>query len=267
MTTHCRNGCWLKVVWICLILAVGCAGPLEKGGMDSKLLQSAKADFARRPTDIIEDSKYTLSRTDNLTALLLAGGATIAMNQGGDDDVEGFFDRHEVFHGFTDRSLKTLGDPVFHFAGAGLWYVFSADNGDDFNTDRAWTMVRALSLTTLTTAGLKTIRNNDTPVGNGRAWPSGHTSSSFAVASVLDEFYGPRVGICAYTGACLVGLRMMDAGDHWASDVVFGAVLGWVVGHSVAGRHKDIEIAGFKVLPFTSTSEGAVMGVNLVKRF
>jgi membrane-associated phospholipid phosphatase len=29
---------------------------------------------------------------------------------------------------------------------------------------------------------------------------------------------------------------MMDEGDHWASDVLFGAVLGWVVGHTVAGR-------------------------------
>ena len=267
MTGHCWNGCWLKVVWICLILAAGCAGPLERGRMDSKLLQSAKADFAELPNDIIEDSKCTLSRTDNLTALLLAGGAAVAMNQGSDKSIKGSFDRHEVFHGFTDRSLKTLGNPAFHFAGTGLWYVLSTNNEDEFNTERAWTMFRALSLTTLTTAGLKAIRNNDTPVGNGWAWPSGHTSSSFAVASVLDEFYGPRVGICAYTGACLVGLRMMDQGDHWASDVVFGAVLGWVVGHTVAGRHKDIEIAGFKVLPLTSTAYGPAMGVNLVKRF
>ena len=28
-----------------------------------------------------------------------------------------------------------------------------------------------------------------------RPWPGGHTSSSFTVASVLDEFYGPKVDL------------------------------------------------------------------------
>ncbi|MHC4572272.1 MAG: hypothetical protein ACYS0C_09400 [Planctomycetota bacterium] len=60
---------------------------------------------------------------------------------------------------------------------------------------------------------------------------------------------------------------MMDSGDHWASDVAFGAVLGWVVGHTIAGKHKELEIAGFKVLPYTSSNDGPVIGINLVKQF
>jgi len=60
---------------------------------------------------------------------------------------------------------------------------------------------------------------------------------------------------------------MMDTGDHWGSDVVFGATLGWVVGHTIAGKHKKLEVAGFEVLPYAATNNYTVMGVNLLKRF
>jgi len=60
---------------------------------------------------------------------------------------------------------------------------------------------------------------------------------------------------------------MMDTGDHWGSDVVFGATLGWVVGHTVAGRHKQLEIAGFKLLPYAQSMNEPIMGVSLLRRF
>ena len=60
---------------------------------------------------------------------------------------------------------------------------------------------------------------------------------------------------------------MMDQGDHWASDVVFGATLGWVVGHTVARNHKGPEIAGFDVLPYYGSREEPAVGINLLRRF
>jgi membrane-associated phospholipid phosphatase len=128
-------------------------------------------------------------------------------------------------------------------------------------------MMTALSVTGLVTVGLKGIRDNETPNGKSWAWPSGHTSSSFTVAAVLDEFYGPKVGIPAYVLASLVGYRMADTGDHWASDVVFGATLGWVVGHTIAGKHKELEIAGLTVLPYMGNTDGSPKGISIVKQF
>jgi hypothetical protein len=58
---------------------------------------------------------------------------------------------------------------------------------------------------------------------------------------------------------------MMDQKDHWASDVVFGAALGWVVGHTVAGKGKLPEIAGFKIAPCLISQRCS--GVSLFKRF
>ena len=270
MRAYCWNGCRLGVTCICLILASGCANynrtenPVKTG----LFFESAKVDFANWPGRIIEDSKDTFLRADNFTALLLAGGASIAMHQSNaDKDIANNFKKHRVLHGFADESLGIIGNPGTHFALTGLWYGLSAENQDDFNKERAWTMMTALSVTGMVTVGLKGIRDNETPNGKRWAWPSGHTASSFTVASVLDEFYGPGVGIPAYALASAVAWRMMDTGDHWASDVVFGATLGWVVGHTIAGKHKELEIAGFKVLPYTASNNGAVIGVNLVKWF
>ena len=128
-------------------------------------------------------------------------------------------------------------------------------------------MFSALTITAAVTGGLKLAVHNDQPDGEPWSWPSGHTSSSVAVASVLHEFYGWKVGLPAYAGAGLVAWRMMDDGDHWASDVLFGAVLGWVVGHTVAGRPGAAEIAGFELLPYYGNDQTPAAGLSLAKRF
>ena len=267
MIRYCRYGCWIGVVFASLIL-VGCGEQTDS--QRDYFLESARTDFANWPKRIIEDSNDVFLRSDNFTALLLAGGASIAMHNGdADKDLESNWERHRAFQGFTDESLNIIGSPGTHFAATGLWYAVSANNQDVFNRERAWTMMTALATTGLATVSLKAARDNDTPNGKRWAWPSGHTSSSFTVASVLDEFYGPKVGIPAYILASLVAYRMMDTGDHWGSDVVFGATLGWVVGHTVAGKHKKLEVAGFKVMPYSATTANGstALGLSLVKRF
>ena len=246
----------------------GCATQTENPSTNSLWFKSAKADLANFPGRFIEDSRDTFFRGDNLTALLLAGGASIAMhNSDADDDIQDNVRRHRQFGDCADKTFDIMGQPGIHFAATGLWYALSAENQDDFNRNRAFTMITALSINGLTTVGLKAIRDNENPNGNRWAWPSGHTSSSFTVASVLDEFYGPKVGIPAYALASLVAYRMVDTGEHWTSDVVFGAALGWVVGHTVAGKHKKLEIGGFQVVPLTEAANASAMGLRLVKRF
>ncbi len=249
-------------------LACFCASAADEPAINKDFIESAKADFHHFPKDFFDGSKATFLRYDNITALLIAGGVSAAMhNDGADDKIAENFERHNTFHGFSDESLKIIGGPAFHFAATGVWYAASCSNQDEFNKSRAWTMFEALSITGATTVALKVARNNDSPNGSELAWPSGHTASSFTVASVLDEFYGHKVGIPAYAAASVVAWRMMDTGDHWGSDVVFGATLGWVVGHTVAGKHKNMEIAGFRVLPYTMSNSGPTIGINLLKRF
>ncbi len=233
-------------------------------------VQQLTADAKKFPNRFIEDTKDTFLERNNITALLMAGGASIAMhNTRADRSIQDDVDHHPQFRGFTDEALNWVGSPGAHFPIAGLWYVLAADSGDDLNRERALTMLTALSINGAMTLGLKAIRDNDTPNGKTWAWPSGHTSSSFCFAAVLDEFYGPKIGIPAYLLAGTVAYRMVDTGDHWTSDVIFGATLGWIVGHTVAGKHNDkLKEANMMIVPYAPPSEkGGGMGIGLAKFF
>jgi len=232
-------------------------------------LEQFRKDLLALPGTIYEDTSDTWSNNNYLASWILAGGASLIMhNSDIDKNVDDNVDNHQVIDGFLSEIFNIGGGPGFHFAATGYWYLSSLGKGDDKNAHDAWVMMRALSTTGALTAGLKVARFNKTPNGKMFGWPSGHTSSSFAAASVLDSLYGPNVGVPAYLFAAMVGYRQIDERDHWASDVVFGAVMGWTIGHTVAGKRASIELAGFKVLPYTYSSRGEpVIGVNLCKRF
>lgn len=266
--TTCKALFIVGVVCISLILFSGCASQTESPSKVPLSFEAAQANMMDWPNRTIENSIETFLRTDNVRILFLAGGASIVMHKGSADrDIAEHFEKHGMFDGFGSESLNVIGHPAMHLAATGIYYFVSAQNEDELHASRAWTMMTALSLTNLTTLGLKAIRDNEAPNDEDWAWPSGHASSSFTVASMLDEFYGPRVGIPAYAMASLVAYRMMDTGDHWASDVVFGASLGWVVGHTFAGKHKQLEVAGFKVLPYTGNTNSQAVGITLMRRF
>ncbi|GAH38877.1 unnamed protein product, partial [marine sediment metagenome] len=226
MRPYCWNEYCLVFVFAGLIIAGGCVSQTEQLSEAGNFLQSAGADLVNLPGGvikeskegleelsetsdyffesatiniedwpkrIIEDSKETFLRPDNMTALLLAGGASIAMHSSGaDKKLDENFDDHHVFGDFTDESLNVIGSPWTHLAASSLWYATSAKNQDEFNKQRAGAMIRALGVTSVITMSLKAIRDNDSPNGKNWAWPSGHAASSFTVASVLDEFYGPE---------------------------------------------------------------------------
>ena len=69
------------------------------------------------------------------------------------------------------------------------------------------------------------------------SFPSGHTSSTFATATVLQRQLGWKVGIPAYVVATYVGASRMTENRHFASDVIFGAAIGVVAGRTVTVGH------------------------------
>jgi membrane-associated phospholipid phosphatase len=218
------------------------------------------------PTTFLSDTNATFTNSNNMATLLLAGGASIAMhNTDADKNIDENFRRHRAFDDTPSNLLDYAGNPLTHLGATGLWYLLSDDNRT--GQDRAWTMLSALAITDSAALGLKLVTGENRPNGDKYSFPSAHTASSFCVASVLDEYYGPEVGIPAYVGAALVGWRMMDSHDHWASDVLFGGTLGYVVGHTVAGKHKQLELAGFQIQPLVSFDTHSATGLCLVKRF
>ncbi|BAS26635.1 phosphatase PAP2 family protein [Limnochorda pilosa] len=63
------------------------------------------------------------------------------------------------------------------------------------------------------------------------SFPSGHTSSAFALATVLAGRY-PDGAVVWYALAAGVGLSRIYTGDHWPSDVLAGAAVGHLAGRA-----------------------------------
>lgn len=62
------------------------------------------------------------------------------------------------------------------------------------------------------------------------AFPSGHASASFAVAAVLARFY-PKAAWLWYGLAVGVSVSRVIRGSHFPSDVMAGALFGYVIGY------------------------------------
>ncbi len=106
-----------------------------------------------------------------------------------------------------------------------------------FDTAEGVKLSRALIFTSLSTSILKFgVRRERPDQSNRSSWPSGHTSSMFALAGSLSSSYGIRAAIPAYTASALVAVSRIRENEHWLSDVVGGAFLGtyWaLISHDV----------------------------------
>lgn len=116
-------------------------------------------------------------------------------------------------------------------------------------------LFRAQLLAQGTTQALKfavrRVRPDDTPF----SFPSGHTSTTFATATVLQRHFGWKVGVPAYALASYVGASRIQAKRHYLSDVAFGAALGIVAGRTVTIGRGD---GRFAVAPMAAAGGGGV---------
>jgi membrane-associated phospholipid phosphatase len=71
-----------------------------------------------------------------------------------------------------------------------------------------------------------TVRRDRPDHSDDKSFPSGHSASAFATATVLNRYYGWKVGVPAYALGSYVALARMSWNRHHASDVVMGAGFG-----------------------------------------
>lgn len=82
------------------------------------------------------------------------------------------------------------------------------------------------------------------------AFPSGHASASFAVAAVLARSFPEWRGLW-YGGALFVGMARVVGGSHFPTDVLGGAMLGFLIGYVWARALKDWRENAVQALPKT----------------
>ncbi len=179
---------------------------------------------------------------NNALILTAAGGAAYAMREGGvDQDVREWVANHPNRWGNGSQFLGKLGAAEYQGPILLGVYGYSLWSQDEDLHEVMGSMISAVTITGVSVTALKLATNTDRPSTNWEnghyGFPSYHTASTFAIAAVLDEYYGYKVGLPAYLLAGAVGFSRIDQQAHDMSDVFFGGALGFVVGKAVAGRH------------------------------
>ena len=187
------------------------------------------------------------------TALILGvgGASSLAVYPWDDEIVEhmveefgssGFFDAGEVA-GYLGVQL-----------GAGL-AVFATGRltGSSLFSRLGSDLFRAQILNAAATHGTKALVQRRRPNGGRHSFPSGHASSTFATAAVLQRHLGWRAGVPAYALAAYTGASRLADDKHFLSDVIFGAAVGIVVGRTVT-----IGLGSSRVQLTPTTARGAI---------
>lgn len=90
-----------------------------------------------------------------------------------------------------------------------------------------------------------------------RSFPSSHAARAFVVASVFADRYEQPIPLIAYGTAAFISVSRVYLNEHFATDVVAGAVLGFVIGKVLSWRHKD-ENRRWTVLPYVPDARGGL---------
>ncbi len=197
---------------------------------------------------------------NNLALLGVGLGGALAMRADLDDQVRANTQRHPERWGDGTDVLGKLGNAEFQVPALLALYAHSLTRGKSELHDVSGSLISAYTINGLSTIAIKGIANTNRPSGDYNdgefGFPSFHTSSTFAMAAVLDEYYGPKIGLPTYAMAGLIGWSRIDQRDHDLSDVVFGAVLGYVIGKSVAGRHLRGD-SSVRILPYLHPNDAS----------
>lgn len=222
-------------------------------------------DSKELPLTLWSDTVAAFTNPVTLVGMGFVAATGIVLASVADNPVEDYRERHGMWmNHFWDNAFDAGGNPGTHFAIAWPMYFTTLATGDVKDYEISKTLINALIINDLLTLGLKVAVHNKSPNGDILGWPSGHTSSSFAFATVITEEYGPLVGAPFLTFATFVGIERVDARNHDFSDVISGGIMGIAIAHGVVQNHKG-KVWGFEVVPYIPPDGGA--GIALLKQW
>jgi len=225
----------------------------------------------------ITTSPYRWDRTDWMTAGLVMGGTGFFI--GLDEEIRNFFDDN------PDRNADVLAN-IFEPFGNGIitvptlaaFYIFGHFDENNKAKRTALIGTESFLITGLYTTVLKVSLGRHRPstgsssttfdgfTTDHKSFPSGHTSTAFAIATVVANEYEetPYIKPISYGIATLTGLSRINDEKHWASDVFFGAALGYFTAKTVLHLHNNRKGQHFTIYPRVDNNGG---GLVLSKRF
>lgn len=203
-------------------------------------------------------------RPEGLLTLLTAGGAASIARYG---DTRRFDDFRTAAALQREKPLGTgvtdvggvAGYPVHLMAAMGVTYL--GGWALDSPAAREWGLLgfEALSLAGVETLLLKfTVRRLRPDETDLTAFPSGHTSASFALAAAAASRWGWKAGVPACLAAGFVGYTRLESNNHYLSDVLFGAGLGIASGRAAYKVRRGARPDRYVLAPFVTAGGGGL---------
>ncbi len=176
---------------------------------------------------------------------------------------------------FISRYTDVFGEEYFILPTVALTYAISAINKDCRLRNLSLATLQSFIYAELASAGLKVLTcrlrpsdsNLQPPTSNFQNWlgpfatlestsfPSGHAMRSFALATTVAGFYPDKkwLGVVSYSLATMTSIGRVLCEDHWLSDVVVGAALGYFIGRGVVSFNEKIgNITAVEIVPVTT---------------
>jgi len=213
---------------------------------------AASASFGNLFVQTIDDFRR-LPSWENV-AILTAGGIGATVSHAMDRDVTTAMSKSTGLDGLL-HSGETIGGARTQLAAALATYTVGRISGNSKVAAIGSDLIRAQIVTQTMTAAIKLSVRRTRPDGTQYSFPSGHSSVTFATATVLQRNLGWKVGVPAYGLATFVAASRVQDKRHFLSDVAFGATLGIVAGRTVTIGSGD---ARFAVAPAPAPGGAAV---------
>jgi membrane-associated phospholipid phosphatase len=131
--------------------------------------------------------------------------------------------------------IGTFGGSFYVQTGAAVaTYVIGRTTSNPKLASLGGDLVRAQLLSQTIVQATKFAVGRERPDGsNSHSFPSGHSASAFATATVLQRHLGWKAGVPAYAFAGFVATSRMASTRHYLSDVLVGAGVGIAAGRTV----------------------------------
>ena len=130
---------------------------------------------------------------------------------------------------------------------AGIWGIGSWTDKPDM-AELGFELSRGLLLSYGVVSIMKPLFDRTRPNGDPYSFPSGHTAAAFTTAGVVTRRYGGWAGAATLALGVMTGMGRMEDMKHYASDVVAGATIGWIIGRNAA-REKPQDGLSWQLVP------------------
>ena len=239
---------WILVV---AVSAVPCAARGQEAPKPDQPPPVAAGEEAAKPDrgffgtlfhNLGDDVKH-IPRKNSLYWLAAGSGLAAAIHPA-DDDINRRLQGSSAADGLF-KPGKFLGSSYTIGAASVAMYFIARHGGHGRAKHLGMDLLESTLLSEGITQVIKVAVRRDRPIASdgsqatGYAFPSGHATVTFAAATVLQQHLGWRAAVPTYLAASYVAMSRLHDERHFASDVVFGAFDGIIIGRSVTWHGRN----------------------------